>query len=192
MFWLIIGLILFLGAHSVRIVAPDFRQRFMESRGDNAWKGLYTLVSLAGLILIIWGFSIARYGPIIYDPPLWMRYITELLMLFAFISLAVSSVPAGKLKPALKHPMLLSVKIWALAHLLANGDLASLLLFGSFLVWAVADRISEKRRLKAGITQPTEPGPVRNDVIAVIVGVVVYGLFIWKLHYWLIGVPVHA
>lgn len=194
MLMLIIGLILFLGIHTSKIVAYGYRESFITKHGEGSWKGLYTVISFVGLILIVWGYIVARQqGPIIlYDPPLWIRHITILLMLFAFIFLAASQVPAGRIKAAVKHPMLLSVKIWAFAHLLANGDLASVLLFGSFLVWAVADRISEKRRLEAGLTKPPEPGPLRNDIIAVVAGVVVFALFYWKLHQWLIGVPITA
>ncbi|WP_136660428.1 NnrU family protein [Nitratireductor sp. XY-223] len=187
---LILGLILFLGVHSVRIFAPDFRARFIETRGDNAWKGAYSLVSLVGFILIIWGFSMARFeGPILYTPPVWMSHIALFIMLLSFISLAVYGVPTGRLKAVLKHPMLLAVKLWAFAHLLANGDLASVLLFGTFLAWAVADRISVKRRVPEGQAQDVEQGPVRNDVIAVVAGAAIYVLFVWKLHEWLIGVP---
>ena len=187
---LILGLILFLGVHSVRIVAPDFRARVIETRGENAWKGPYALVSLVGFVLIIWGFSMARYqGPILYTPPIWMAHLALFFMLLSFISLAVYGVPAGRLKAVLKHPMLVAVKLWAFAHLLANGDLASLLLFGTFLVWAVADRISVKRRVPAGQVEEFETGPVRNDVIAIVAGIVLYLLFVWKLHEWLIGVP---
>ncbi len=182
---LILGLILFLGTHSVRIFAPDWAQARSAAMGENAWKGAYSVVSLVGFVLLVYGFGLARADtPVLYVPPAWMSHVTALLMLFAFIVMGVYTVPAGKLKPALKHPMLLAVKIWALAHLLANGDLASIVLFGAFLVWAVLDRISVKRR---GVAIP-EAGPVQRDVIAVVLGLVLYGLFIWKLHYWLIGV----
>lgn len=187
---LILGLVLFLGAHSARIFASDFRDRIIASRGENAWKGPYTLVSLTGFALIIWGFSMARYeGPILYTPPVWMQHVALLIMLLSFISLAVFGMPAGKLKAILKHPMILAVKLWAFAHLLANGDLASLLLFGSFLVWSIVDRISIARRERAGQATEIETGPVRNDIIAALAGFVLYLLFVWKLHEWLIGVP---
>ncbi|MCP4315538.1 MAG: NnrU family protein [Hyphomicrobiales bacterium] len=190
MFILIVGLILFLGIHSVRIVAPGFRDRMIAERGENAWKGIYTLVSFVGFGLIIWGFSLARFlAPILYTPPMWMAHVTLLLMLFSFILLAVYGMPAGKIKAAVKHPMLLAVKLWAFGHLLANGDLASVLLFGGFLVWAVADRISVKRRAPVGEEPPAETGPVRNDIAAIVAGTVVYLLFVWKLHEWLFGFP---
>lgn len=189
MFILIVGLVLFLGIHSVRIVAPGFRDRMIAERGENAWKGFYTLISFVGFGLIIWGFSIARVSaPVVYSPPLWMTHVTLLLMLVSFILLAVYAMPAGKIKTAVKHPMLLAVKLWAFGHLMANGDLASVLLFGGFLVWAVVDRISVKRRAPAGMEPPAETGSVRNDIIAIVAGLVVYVLFVWKLHEWLFGV----
>ncbi|MBZ9654178.1 NnrU family protein [Phyllobacterium lublinensis] len=187
---LILGIIIFLGVHSVRIVAPEWRLAKMEQWGDNAWKGLYSVVSLVGFVLIVWGYGIARPdAPILYEPPAWMKHITELLMLFAFIFLGVYIAKPGKMKPALKHPMLIAIKTWALAHLLANGDLASLILFLSFLAWAVVDRIAIKRQERAGLAAPyIVPGPASNDVIAIVIGLVLYGLFVWKLHELLIGV----
>ena len=182
---LILGLILFLGIHSVRIVAPGWREARLVGMGEGAWKGTYTAISFAGLILIVWGYSLAwATAPVLYEPPVWMKHITALLMLFALVALGISSVPTGRLKKVLKHPMLLAVKIWAFAHLLANGDLASILLFGSFLVWGVLARISVKRR---GDNGPAVAGPVRNDVIGVAVGIVLYLLLIWRLHLWLFG-----
>lgn len=183
---LILGLILFLGIHAVRIVAPEWRERQRAAMGDGAWRGVYSLVSLVGFVLIIWGFGMARTETgYLYDPPVWLRHVAALLMLFAFISLGIYIFPAGRLKPMLKHPMLIAVKIWAVAHLLANGETAAVILFGSVLAWAVADRISVKRR---GAPLPA-PGPVKWDVLGVGAGVVLYLLFIWKLHLWLIGVP---
>ncbi len=187
---MIIGIIVFLGIHSVRIVAPRWRLAKMEQWGEGKWKGLYSLVSIVGLALLVWGFGMARLeAPILYEPPVWMKHITLLLMLFAFIFLGVFIAKPGRMKPALKHPMLISIKTWALAHLLANGDLASLILFLSFLAWAVFDRIALKRQARAGLTpMPITPGPVTNDMIAIVIGLVLYGLFIWKLHVLLIGV----
>lgn len=185
MILLLLGIILFLGIHSVSIVAPQWRARQVERLGEGPWKGIYSLVSLVGLVLMVWGFALARdTAPVLYEPPMGLRHLALLLMLLSFISLIVSQFPAGRLKALLKHPMLLAVKIWAVAHLLANGDLASILLFGTFLVWAVADRISVKRRQ---VPTPA-PGPVKYDVAAVVVAVVVYGLFLWRVHYWLFGI----
>lgn len=187
---LILGIVVFLGIHSVRIVAPQWRLARIAQWGEGKWKGLYSLVSLVGLVLLVWGFGMARpEAPILYEPPVWMKHIVLLLMLFAFIFLGLFIAKAGKLKPALKHPMLIAIKTWALAHLLANGDLASLILFLSFLAWAVFDRIALKRQARAGLAPAViAPGPASNDVIGIAIGLVLYGLFIWKLHALLIGV----
>lgn len=184
---LIVGLVLFLGVHSVRIFAEPFRQRLIADAGIGRWKGLYSLVALVGLVLIVWGYAMARQtAPILYEPPIWMRHLNLALMFFAFVALAVSQLPAGRLKARLKHPMLLAVKIWAFGHLLANGDLAALILFGTFLAWAVADRIAAKRRGEVG----PAPGPAKWDAAAVLIGAVFYVAFLFWLHEWLIGVPV--
>jgi uncharacterized membrane protein len=184
---LIVGLILFLGIHSIRIFAPELRDRLIARLGEGAWKGIYSIIALAGLVLIVWGYSMARLtAPILYEPPTWMRHVNLLLMFFAFVILVTSQLPAGRIKAAVKHPMLLAVKIWAFGHLLANGDLAALILFGSFLAWAVVDRISVKRRGDMG----PAPGPVKWDIIALAIAVVFYLLFVWRLHLWLFGVPV--
>jgi uncharacterized membrane protein len=189
MLTLLLGLILFLGIHSVRIAAPDWRNAQIASMGEGKWKGVYSLASLIGFILIIWGYSLARpEAALIYEPPVWMKHVTLTLMLFSFVFLAVSQAPAGRIKAWVRHPMLLAVKIWAVAHLLANGDAASLLLFLGILAWAVIDRISVKRREAAGEVTVIEAGPVTNDIIAIVAGVALYGLFVWRLHEWLFGV----
>ena len=190
MLWLIVGLVLFLGIHSVRMLVPEMRQAQIDTRGLNTWKGMYSLVAIAGFVILVWGYGIARQDPVVFwIAPGWMSHLVALMMLPAMILLIASQLPAGRIKAAVKHPMLLAVKIWALAHLLVNGDLASFLLFGGFLVWAVADRISEKRRLRAGITSNPVAGPVKWDILAVVGGLVVYLLFVVKLHVLLIGVP---
>src|SRR5262245_43225548 len=126
---LILGLIVFLGIHSVRIAAPEWRDRQIAAIGEGPWKGIYSLISIVGFVLLVLGYVMAReVSPVLYEPPVWMKHITVGLMFFSFISLAVSIFPAGRLKPMLKHPLLVAVKIWAFAHLLANGDLASLIL----------------------------------------------------------------
>ncbi len=189
MIWLIVGLALFLGVHSVRIAAPAWRQAQIEQRGLNAWKGIYALISIVGFVILVWGYGLARQDPIVFwVAPAWMSHVVALLMLPAFIFLVASQVPAGRIKAAVKHPMLLAVKIWALAHLLVNGDLASVLLFGGFLAWAVIDRISEKKRLRAGITSNPVAGPLKWDIIAVVGGLVFYVIFVAVLHKMLIGV----
>jgi uncharacterized membrane protein len=185
---LILGLILFLGIHSVRIAAPEWRDRQIAAVGEGRWKGIYSLVSLAGLVLLIWGYGRTWDAPVLYEPPLSMKHVAAGLMFFSFVSLMVFNFPAGRLKAILKHPFLLAVKIWAFAHLLANGDLASVILFGAFLAWAVVDRIAVARRGEAA----PQPGPAKWDIFAVASGALLYALFVWRLHLWLIGVPLLA
>jgi uncharacterized membrane protein len=183
---LILGLIVFLGIHSVRIVAPRWRDRQLAAMGEGRWKGIYSLVSAAGLVLLVWGYGEAwEVAPVLYEPPVWMKHIAAPLMFVAFVSLMTFVFPAGRLKPAFKHPFLLAVQIWAFAHLLANGDLASVILFGAFLAWALADRLAVAYR---GEPAP-QPGPVKWDILAVGSGAVLFVLFMWRLHLWLIGVP---
>jgi uncharacterized membrane protein len=186
MLYLIIGLVLFLGMHSVEIFSSTLRANAIARMGERPWKGLYTLISIAGFILIIWGYSQARQDPVVlYAPPVWMRHLSALIMLPVFPLILAAYMP-GRIKAALKHPMLAGVKFWALAHLLANGMLADVLLFGSFLAWAVADRISFKRRVVRPI--PTAPPGKVNDVIAVLAGLAIYVAFVLWLHRWMFGV----
>ncbi len=194
MIGLILGLILFLGIHLARVVAPEFRANAIATRGDGPWKGIYSVASLIGFGLIIWFYNDAvASGPYLYEPPVWMKHINALLMLFASISIAVYQFPAGRLKAWLKHPMLLAVKIWALGHLLANGSLAAILLFGSFLAWAIIVRISLKKREQRGEAKSPVAGDVKWDVLSILVGLAVYALFVGGLHLWLFGVaPIPA
>ena len=187
---LIIGLIIFLGLHSVRIFADGWRMRVQAQRGEGAWKGLYSVVSLIGFALIIWGYGLARQQPVVlWVPPVAMRHIAALLMLFAIIMLVAAFVPGNAIKAKLHHPMTLSVKTWALAHLLANGNLADVLLFGSFLAWAVFCFIAARKRDRvAGTIYPA--GRALPTVMTVVIGVVAYGVFAVYLHKRLIGVPV--
>lgn len=187
---LVLGLLLFLGAHSVSIVRPGWRDGMVAQVGLPAWKGGYALVSAVGLVLIVWGYGLAWQDPVfLYQPPLWLRHVTLLLMLFAFPLLLAAYLP-GRIQAAVRHPMLAAVKLWAFAHLLANGTLADVLLFGAFLAWAVADRISLKRRPQRPV--PSLPASALNDAIAVVGGLAVYAAFVLWLHAWLIGVPVVA
>ena len=184
---LIAGLALFLGIHSVAIVAPSFRARIIQRMGEGAWKGLYSLISLAGFVLICHGFGLARQAPVVlYSPPTWLRHLAFLLMLPVFPLLIAAYLP-GRIKTAAKHPMLAAVKFWAFAHLLANGSLADVLLFGGFLAWAVVDRISVKRRAMPQVLRTAPPGPW-NDAIAVVLGLAVYALLIGWAHVRLFGV----
>jgi uncharacterized membrane protein len=184
---LIAGLVLFLGVHSIAIVAPSFRARTIQRMGEGAWKGLYSLISLAGFVLICYGFGLARQAPVVlYSPPIWLHHLAFLVMLPVFPLLIAAYLP-GRIKTAAKHPMLAAVKFWAFAHLLANGSLADVLLFGGFLAWAVVDRISVKRRAKPQVLRTAPPGPW-NDAIAVVLGLAVYALLIGWAHVRLFGV----
>lgn len=185
---LIAGLILFLGAHSVRIFAEDWRTQVIEQLGEKKWKGLYTLVAIAGFALIAIGYDSARTAPVVlWEPPFWGRHLAILMNLFTLIFLTAAFVPRNSIKARLGHPMILSVKIWALAHLLANGTLADLLLFGSFLVWAVLDFSSASKRDRAAATVRA-PGAAANTVLTVVLGSVIWLAFLYWLHAWLIGV----
>ena len=182
---LVLGLVLFLGIHSVSIVAPAWRDA-QAARNEKAWKGLYTLIAVAGFVLIVYGYGLARQTPVVlYAPPTWLRHVSLLLMLPFFTLLLAAYLP-GRIKTATKHPMLAATKLWALSHLLANGTLADVLLFGGFLAWAVLDRISFKRRVQRPI--PGAPPSAANDLIAIVGGLALYGLFMWRAHAWLIGV----
>lgn len=183
---LILGLVVFIGIHLVP-TCPSTRGSLTASLGENAYKGLFSLAAFGGLALIIYGFGQARWAatgnPLLWDPPRWSRHATMTLMLPVFVLLAAAYLP-GRISAAVKHPMLLSVKLWAFAHLLISGRLAQLLLFGALLAWAVYDRISVKRR-----ALPIKTGPVRNDVIAVVIGLLAYAFMLTRGHTLIIGVP---
>jgi uncharacterized membrane protein len=186
---MILGLVLFLGIHTLT-TQRDLRARVIASTGEGTYKIVYALVSLAGLALIVWGFAWYRAtGWIdVWHPPKALKHITVALMLPAVI-LVVASYIRGRIYTALKHPMLAGVKLWAAAHLLANGDLGSIVLFGSFLAWAVFDRISLKGRADDG-APPIPVGGLGNDLIAVAVGIVAYLALAFAFHPVVIGVPV--
>lgn len=183
---LILGLLVFLGTHSIAILAPGWRDSMRARLGENGWKALYGVVSLVGFVLIVKGFALARYEPVVlYTPPHWLRHVAFLVMLPVFPLLFAAYLP-GRIKTAAKHPMLAAVKFWAFAHLLANGRLADVLLFGGFLAWAVIDRISLKRRPAQPIK--TAPPGRFNDAIAVLAGLATYVVFILWAHLRLFGV----
>ena len=183
---LVAGLVIFLGVHSVRIFAPGWRERTIARIGTGPWKLIFSLASLAGFLLIIGGYAAARLEPVLlYNPPYWVRHLVALLMLPVFPLLLATYLP-GRIKAAVKHPMLTATKAWALSHLLANGMLADVLLFGGFLAWAVLDRISAGKR-----PQPVVRGAqlsLRNDVIAVVGGLILYAVFVMWAHVRLFGV----
>jgi len=185
---LILGLLIFFAAHSVRIVADDWRSRQIARIGELAWKGLYSLVSAVGLGLLVWGFSLERPdSPVLWSPPIWTRHLAALLTLPAFVLLAAAYVPDNRIKAAVGHPMAAGVSLWALGHLLANGSVVHVLLFGTFLVWSVlVYRAAHNRDRAAGIRYPV--GSLALDALVIVVGIVAWGGFAFYLHQRWIGV----
>ncbi len=185
---LLIGIVVFLGAHTLTTLRAT-RGQMIERLGLGPYRGLHSLVALIGLALIVWGFARYRADGLIpvWTPPLWTRHLTIGLMWFAFVSLACINPAPGRIRGWLRHPLLVAIKIWALAHLLANGDAGGMLLFGSFLAWAVYDRIALKRRGDLGAAPSTSF--TRADARALIVGTIAYVAMIF-LHPYLIGVAV--
>src|SRR5438445_1348008 len=186
---MILGLVVFFGVHTLTI-QRKLRTQVIAATGEGGYKIGYTLASFAGLALVIWGFSQYRAtGWIdVWNPPTFLKHITVALMLPAVI-MVVASYIRGRIYTTLKHPMLTGIKLWAAAHLLANGDLGSIILFGSFLAWAVYDRISLKRRSDPG-APPIPVGGVGNDILAVVVGVVAYLALAFAFPPVVVGVPV--
>ena len=213
----VLGLLLFLGVHSVRIVADGWRSRTIARIGALPWKGLYSVLSIAGFVLLVWGYSVARQQPVVlWSPPAFMRHVTALAMLPVFVLFVAAYVPRNGIKARLGHPQILSVKLWALAHLLSNGTLADVMLFGAFLVWALMDfRAARERDRKAqaweddpfnaptgfapvGVTKvvatesphpnPPPEGEGVMTAITVGIGLAVYAGFVFGLHQWLVGV----
>jgi len=188
MILLILGLVIFLGVHSVRIVADGWRASMLERLGEGRWKGLYSVLSLAGFLLIVFGYGATRHNPeVLWATPIALRHVAGLLMLAAFVLLAAAYVPGNHLKARLHHPMVLAVKVWALAHLLANNTLADLLLFGTFLLWAVLDFRSARRRDRAAGTVYAA-GQVARTGVTVAVGLAAWVLFAFWAHQALFGV----
>lgn len=186
--YLVAGLVLFLGVHSTRMLADGWRSRTIERLGAKPWKGLYTLVSIAGLALVVWGYGVARQQPVqLWNPPVGLRHLAALLAWLAFVLLAAAEVPGNQIKARLHHPMLLGTKVWALAHLLANGTLAGALLFGSFLLWAVTLFASARRRDRREAVQYT-PGTAGRTVITLAAGTLAWAVFAFWLHGLLIGI----
>lgn len=185
---LILGLLLFLGAHCVRMFANRWRDRQLARFGEKPWKGLFALVSILGFVLIVVGFGVARRHPVLlYTPLLWLRQLNVLFTLVAFVLVAAAYVPRNHIRAKLGHPMLAGTKLWAFGHLLATGMLHDVVLFGSFLVWAIADFAVSRRRDRAmGVVYP--PGTSQGDVLTLLGGVAAWAVFAFALHAWLIGV----
>ena len=184
---MILGLLVFLGVHSVRILADDWRTAQIQRMGVLPWKAAYSVVSIIGLALAIWGYGQMRLDPIwVWQPPTALRHLVALLMIPAFVLLVAAYVPRNHLKARLGHPMILAVKLWALSHLLINGRLGDIIFFGAFLLWAVFDFRAARRRPQADSAAPS----MVSTVATVVVGLVAYYVFAIYLHMWLIGVPV--
>lgn len=184
---LLIGLIVFLGAHSTRIVADGWRASMIDRLGANGWKVAISLVSLIGLLLIVKGYGAARIDPVwLWNPPLWTRHLASLLTLIAFVLVTAAYMPTNAIKAAVGHPMVAGVKVWAFAHLIANGTLAAVLLFGSFLAWAIISFMTARRRDRvAGVVYNSATLPT---IVTVVIGVVLWAAFAFWLHRLLFGV----
>ena len=192
---LILGLVMFLGAHSVRIWADGWRNQTIEAYGEKAFKGVYALVSILGFYLLVVGYGEARLQTVaLWNPPIFTKHISLLLMLFSSILLMATYIPRNHFKMRLGHPMVLSVKVWALSHLLANGNLADLVLFGSFLIWAVLNFRSARARDRAQIQNPDaiEDAPLKPNLFATLIalfgGMALWALITFVLHAKLVGV----
>ncbi len=184
---MILGLLIFLGVHSVRIVADDWRTAQIERMGELPWKAVYSVVAIIGLAVAIWGYGQMRLDPTwVWHPPLGLRHAVSLLMIPSFILLVAAYVPGNHLKVKLGHPMIIAVKLWAFSHLLANGRLGDIVFFGAFLLWAVFDFRSARRRPAPAVQTPR----MARTAITVVVGLVAYYLFAFHLHVWVTGVPV--
>jgi uncharacterized membrane protein len=186
---LIAGLLIFLGLHSARVVAEGPRRRLIARLGEGGYKGLYSVLSIAGFVLIVYGYAAARQQPVALwnPPPVGMRHLASLLTLLAFIGVVAAYVPGNAIKARLHHPMLLGVKAWALAHLLANHTLADLLLFGGFLAWAVAAFVAARRRDRAE-QRVYAPGRAGPTVVTLLLGVAAWAAFAFWAHGAWIGV----
>lgn len=192
MYLMIIGLLVFLGTHSVRVFADGWRRQQIARLGEPAWKVLYSVVSILGLALAIWGYGQMRLDPVfLWTPPTALRHLVALLMVLAFVLLVAAYVPRNHLRAKMGHPMLLAVKVWALSHLLVNGRLGDIVFFGAFLAWAViAFRAARRRDRAAGIE--ARPASAGATVATVVIGIVAAYVFAAYLHVWVTGVPAVA
>lgn len=184
---LIVGIVLFLGTHMVRVLAPGMRAHMIGRFGEATWKGLYSVLSVVTLAILVWGYATAPVVSI-WFPPTWTAHLATTIMIFAMICLVASLIPAGHIAVKTKHPMVLSVKIWAFAHLLANGDVASMLLFLAFLAWGVILRINLKRRQAAGHVTLRPFVSAKYDALSVAIGLVAWVVITLWLHEIVIGV----
>ena len=186
--YLVAGLVVFLGVHSTRMLADGWRSQTVERLGAKLWRAMYTLVSIAGLALVVWGYGVARQEPVqLWSPPVGLRHLAAPLTWLAFVLLAATYVPGNQIKARLHHPMLLGTKVWALAHLLANGTLAGAILFGSFLLWAVTMFASARRRDRREAAH-YPPGTASRTLITLAAGTGAWAVFAFWLHGLLIGI----
>lgn len=185
---LVLGLVLFIGVHSIRIVAAPWRAAQIERFGPHAWRGAFAVLSIAGIVLTVYGYGLSRRYPVpIWLPPFWMAHVTALLTAIAFMMIVAAYVPGNHIKRALGQPFVSGVALWAFAHLLANGTLNAIILFAVFLVWALIEvRVENRRDREAGVVYP--PGQVSRDVLVVLIGLVAWAVFAFWLHGVLIGV----
>jgi uncharacterized membrane protein len=182
---LVVGLVVFLGIHSSRMVAPGWRDGIVERLGEGVWKGVYSVISLGGFALIIWGFARAAADTgMVYVPPLGLRHVTFALMLPALILAVASALPPGHIRRIARHPLLIGTVLWAFAHLLVNGELAAVVLFGAFLAWALIELAAQTWRPRASVVKPS----AAFDVAAVVAGLALYAALAWRLHEWAFGV----
>jgi uncharacterized membrane protein len=188
MLMLILGLVLFLGPHSLRIVADGWRNARVAALGEKRWKIVFSLVSIAGFVVLVWGFGQARQDPVVlYTTPLWLHHLNALFTLVAFVLFFAAHGPANHFKAALGHPMYAGIKVWAFGHLLATGMLHDVVLFGAFLLWAIAGFAAGRRRdRRAGVVYPA--GTLRGDIVPIVVGIAAWALFAFWLHAKWIGV----
>lgn len=188
MTYLLLGLLIFIGVHSVRIVADDWRTRTRERIGPRAWTTIYSLLSVLGIVLVVWGFGVVRQMPIqLWSPPFGLRHVAAVINLAAFVLLAAAYVPDNRIKARLHHPMVLGVALWSLAHLLPNGNLGHMVLFGSFLLWSVLDGwAATQRDRRLGTVDPN--GTTSATIITTVLGVGSWVVFTLWLHGVLIGV----
>ena len=186
--FLLLGLVIFLGVHSLRIVANDWATQTQLQWGELRWKAAYSVLAALGLSLLVFGFGLARQQPVqLWSPPAGMRHLVALLMLVSFVLLAATYIPGNYLKVRLHHPMVLAVKVWALSHLLANGTLAHLVLFGAFLVWSVLDFRSARQRDRA-TAAPIQAATRGATVLTLVVGTGLWLVMTFWLHGLLIGI----
>ncbi|KVG85708.1 NnrU [Burkholderia ubonensis] len=185
---LILGLVIFLGVHSIRIVADGWRSATIARIGERGWKGGYAIASIVGFVLIVWGYGLARAdASFLWVPPIGVRHLTGVLTALAFVLIAAAYVPGNRIKGLVGHPMLAGVMVWAVAHLLANGTLHAVVLFGAFFAWSLVDFLASRARdRRDGVRYPA--GNTSRNVVTLAVGLVAWAVFALFLHGWLIGV----